>query len=442
MTSPSRAGAGLVLLLAGALGLAACQGGAGGAGPGAAPQPTTTTTAAPGGSSTTARPSPDALRNTATFAEPAGTRPDFIFPVTPKGYGSTANTRQLSSLMWRPLVWSGTGEQVGVNDRKSLFQSIAYSSDGKTVTIVLKDWSWSDGQPVSSRDVTFFLDLVKANETQWSRYSPGQLPDDIVSWRAAGQRTVVLTLDQAYSRFWFTDDELALVTPLPQHAWDRESARGPVGSFDQTAAGARKVWRFLVGEARDTATFATNPLWRVVDGPWQLRSFSSAGKAVFEPNPAYSGPDAPSLSRFVELPFATSAAELAALESGRVDVGYLPTSHLGEEQVVGLEDYRLTPWVGFSVSFVVPDLANPAVGPLLQQLYVRQALQHLVDQQAIVADAYGGYASPTYGPVPLAPPNPYASPAEAADPYPFSVSDAAQLLSSHGWQVTPGGPDT
>jgi peptide/nickel transport system substrate-binding protein len=80
-------------------------------------------------------------------------------------------------------------------------------------------------------------------------------------------------------------------------------------------------------------------------------------------------------------------------------------------------------------------------GPIFKQLYIRQALQHLVDQPAIIHAVYSGHGIPAYGPVPVGPPNPYASALEKQGTYPYSVSAARQLLSSHGWSVIPGGVD-
>jgi peptide/nickel transport system substrate-binding protein len=72
---------------------------------------------------------------------------------------------------------------------------------------------------------------------------------------------------------------------------------------------------------------------------------------------------------------------------------------------------------------------------------VRQAIQHTENQPEIVADIYHGYGFPTYGPIPLEPTNNLVSPFEKTNPYPFSVSDATSLLSSHGWKINAGGID-
>lgn len=388
--------------------------------------------------------------NIATFAEPAGQTPSFIAPITPAGYGTTTNTAQFSSLMWSPLVWPGTGEQLGTDTTKSLFSSIAYNQADTSVTITLKNRDWSDGQPVTARDLAFYINLVTANKADWSAYVPGQFPDNITGAEVTGKETLVLRLKGSWSQFWFTDDELSLLTPVPQHVWDKESTKGKVGNYDETAAGAKAVWAYLVGQARDTATFATNPLWKVVDGPWELHSFgtgtggTSAGKAVFVPNPDYSGSDTPTLSEFVELPFANATDEVDALAAGEVDVGYVPFGLLADRAILRGAGFNLTPWVGLDLAGLIPNLTNRAVAPLLDQTYVRQALQELIDQSDLVSAVYAGYASPNDGPVPLAPAgNPYVSPAEIADPFAFSTSKAAALLADHGWQVgLPGHPAT
>jgi peptide/nickel transport system substrate-binding protein len=80
---------------------------------------------------------------------------------------------------------------------------------------------------------------------------------------------------------------------------------------------------------------------------------------------------------------------------------------------------------------------------IFRQAYFRQALQHLIDQQAWIKAFFPGSARAECGPIPLAPPSPLAgpsafSPTECA----FSVSTARQLLAANGWKVAPGGTTT
>ncbi|HZD65983.1 MAG TPA: peptide ABC transporter substrate-binding protein [Acidimicrobiales bacterium] len=396
-----------------------------------------------GGSSSSAPTGPPKQGGTATYAEGPGDTPNFIFPIYPAADTTVYNIRHLQYLLWRPLVWAGTGERPGVNPRKSLFKSIDYSNGGRTVKVVLKDYRWSDGRPVSSRDVTFFMNLLEAEKAKFGNYIKGEFPDNVVSFKATGPHTVVFHLNGSYSRQWFTGDQLALVTPIPQHVWDKESTAGPVGNYDTTPAGAKKVYKFLLSQAKDEHSYATNPLWKVVDGPWHLTQFTTNGKAAFAPNPHYSGPDKPHLSKFVELPFSSASSEFNVLRSGHtIDVGYIPFSDVRQQRVVSSAGYRLYPWYDLGIDYIVYDFHSQKSGPLLRQLYVRQALQHLLNQPAIVKNVYHGYAKPTYGPIPLAPKNSLVSSVEKHNPYPYSIAAAKKLLAGHGWTVSGTGTDT
>ncbi len=82
------------------------------------------------------------------------------------------------------------------------------------------------------------------------------------------------------------------------------------------------------------------------------------------------------------------------------------------------------------------------MGPVFSQLYFRQAFQHLIDQNGWIHAFLSNLAVPTTGPIPPKPPSPLLSGTTAANLYPFSTSAASQLLSSHGWKVTPGGTTT
>jgi peptide/nickel transport system substrate-binding protein len=79
---------------------------------------------------------------------------------------------------------------------------------------------------------------------------------------------------------------------------------------------------------------------------------------------------------------------------------------------------------------------------MFRQLYFRQALQYLDDQQGISQKLYRGYAYPTTGPVPSEPVNQFEPAIEKANggqgAYPFSVAKAKSLLTSHGWAVVGG----
>lgn len=379
---------------------------------------------------------------TVSFAEPPGSPLNEIFPFNPATTTSVNDVTQLQALLWRPLNWFGTGESVARLDRsRTLYRSVTYSEHATVVTIKLKGYRWSDGYPLTSRDVEFAFNLYRYDKAEWADYVPGEFPDNVASIRLPDAHTVVLRLTHPVNETWFTDDQLSLITPMPQHAWDRVSALGPVGNADQTPAGAAAVFDFLDTQAMDVATYATNPLWQVVDGPWTLRAFSPDGAASFVPNPRYSGPIKPTISEFDEVPFSTTADEVRALRSGAVDVGYLPITESGAVGAIEAAGYGLAPWDDLAIAYGLYDFGNPAVGRLLSERYIRQAIQRTVDQPAILQRAYGGYGSVTAGPVPLLPKSSLISAVERSQPDRYDVSSAVSLLRAHGWRVRSSGTD-
>ncbi len=106
------------------------------------------------------------------------------------------------------------------------------------------------------------------------------------------------------------------------------------------------------------------------------------------------------------------------------------------------EGYREFRSLTYGFNNIYLNYNNAADGMLFRQLYIRQALQRLINQPQDVTYALHGAGNPSYGPVPLEPPSPYTTPYERSNPYPFSVAAARQLLASHGWTVRPGGTDT
>ncbi|HUY98229.1 MAG TPA: ABC transporter substrate-binding protein [Verrucomicrobiae bacterium] len=380
-----------------------------------------------------------------TFALPPGQTPSYIFPFMSGAYSNNVNIFQLDALLYPPLYWFGTHGEPTINYGLSLGRPPVFSNHGRTVTIALRHRSWSDGRPVTNRDIEFWMRMLVANPSDWLGYVPGSIPDNLtgMSFPASRPYQFSLTFNRAYSHLWLLYNQLSQIIPMPQHAWDKTSARGPIGNYDRTRSGASSVYRFLNGQARDEGTYPTNPLWKVVDGAWQVAAFDPAtGYTAFTPQPHASGLGTPHVARIEEIPFTSDTAEFDALRAGELDYGYLPAQDLPLKASFVARGYRVVPWVDWGFNSLFLNYTNPKVGVIFRQLYVRQAMQHLIDQAAIARDIYHGAAFPTYGPVPVLPTNPYVSSAERHNPYPYSVSAARSLLSRHGWTVSSGGTDT
>jgi peptide/nickel transport system substrate-binding protein len=395
---------------------------------------------------------------TAYFAEQPLAPPTYIFPLVSGEYFTTANTSDLQTLLYLPLYWYGDKGKASIDYPLSIGNPPVYSDGDRVVTITLKHYVWSDGETVSARDVGFWINMLEANKAGWANYVPGEFPDNVVSWTALGPATIRLRLNARYNPSWFSYNELSQITPLPI-AWDRTSLAAPAPSAgaanlpDTTTAGARAVYSFLNGQATKAASYASSPVWSVVDGPWKLASLTDDGMATFVPNRRYSGPDKPHLAKFVELPFTSAEAEFSVLEAGsssggpgissqQISVGYVPDNDLPQQPSLEGQGYRLVADYPFGFDYFEPNFNNPKVGPILRQLYFRQAFQHLVNQTGWIHAYYDGLGVPTYSPVPVSPANPYSDAKASVNPYPFSVVAAKALLAAHGWKIVPGGVTT
>ena len=359
------------------------------------------------------------------------------------------NTGNLQALLYRPLYWFGDDKGgPTINPTLSLADLPKYSSDGKTITIKLKPYVWSNGEKVTSSDVVFWINMEKAEKANFAAYVPGTFPDDLASVSAPDASTVVLTTKAAYSQQWFTYNELGQITPMPK-AWD-VTAAGTPGTCTTSVTGCAAVYKYLNAQAKDLPTYATSAIWSVVDGPFKLKSFNSDGHLSFVPNPTYAGPTKASIKEFDEVPYTTDTAEFNVLRTGQtLDIGYLPTQDVVKAKPAGSDPskaganpiggYNLVPWFLYGVNYFPENFNNPKVGPIFKQLYFRQALQSVVDQKGVLAAAAKGYGAETTGPIPTFPDSPFVSSLEKSNPYPYSISAAKKYLTDNGWDVVANG---
>src|SRR5580698_2162003 len=208
---------------------------------------------------------------TASVALPAGVTYSWIFPFYAITNASVYNDEQFQFLMYRPLYMFGgnNNTSVSVNYPLSLAAPPVYSNGGKTVTVTMKGWKWSNGETVDANSVIFFLNMAKAEKANWYAYSSGLMPDNVVSYKAAGPNTLTIQLNQPYSSIWYTYNQLAELNPMPA-AWDITSLGAKPGSggctTDSAADGWAKcqaVYNFLTAQSKIPATYATSPLWSV-----------------------------------------------------------------------------------------------------------------------------------------------------------------------------------
>ena len=418
--------------------------------------------------------------------------PNWIFPFADTYQVSVRNLSDFQYLMYRPLYWFGqiTSAAPTFNEQLSFALPPVLANKGRTAVITLKGWKFSNGQPVDAQSVVFWMNMMMAEGRSsnpacpgtscWGYVVPGEFPYNVVSYSAPeGPRgkLVTITFDRTYSALWLLYNALSQITPMPE-AWDVTNRHGQPGSGGcglvragqmsgaEVNAACQRVWSFDTDDAgsslnpqmsADLDTYGTNPLWKVVDGPWRLSSYDvSTGEVSFVPNLEYSGPRRPILSKFVEVWY--SGGTLAALTRGgpgSPDVAPIPTSALpvntGPPGSTGKNlsslagrfnlDLQIEPGIGYSLENFDSTQDKGVTKWLFRQLYIRQALQLLVNQQEVIDTGNRGYGVPSYGPVPLLPSSPFLAKQQRANPYPPDPSKAVQLLKSHGWQKNGVGID-
>ena len=201
---------------------------------------------------------------------------------------------------------------------------------------------------------------------------------------------MTIQLNSAYSSIWYTYNQLAELNPMPL-AWDVTSLGAKPGSggctTDSAADGWAKckaVYTFLTAQSKIASTYATSPLWSVVDGPWKLSSFSTDGNVTIVPNKAYSGSPKPKLAAVKFVPFTADSAEYTALKTGTINIGYIPTQDLAQKPTNSSlpsvnplgSSYYLEPFFSYGIEYAQPNFNNPQVGYMVRQLYIRQAMQY------------------------------------------------------------------
>jgi peptide/nickel transport system substrate-binding protein len=422
--------------------------------------PTSVPTTGPGLTSPTTGSGAKVPGGTVYFTEGSDAPPNYIFPMYTFSVCSTTNADQLMNMLYYPLYTYGENYRPTVDYDHSIGQAPAVSNGGKTFTIKLNPYKWSNGEAVTARDLVLWMNVLKASpSTEWCGYAPGYFPDNVTSYSAPNPTTFTITFNKVYDPEWVLYSELSQITPMPL-AWDRTSLSQPAPTSDNghlpdtTKSGAAAVYAFLDKQSKDLGSWVSSPLWSVVDGPMKLSSFNTDGEAQFVPNTDWSGSPKPSISKLVELPYTSEAAIYNSIRSGgtsQITIGNVPSQYAPQLNALAAEGYDVNKAASYSFNYFPLNLdSNAPTSPggepirfIFGQTYFRNALQHLVDQQGWIHAFLYNTANPTCGPIPLAPPSPLVnSSAIATSPCSFSPSTSSQLLTSHGWKVVPGGTTT
>jgi peptide/nickel transport system substrate-binding protein len=390
---------------------------------------------------------------TLTMENLTGQTPTALFPIT-SGSDSNTATQTLITNMYTPVYYGPSGARPEVNYNLSQAAGAPKASNGdKTFTITLKSGlKWSDGTAVTSTDVEFFFDLlkaaIKASPANWGQYSPGLFPSNVTSVSTPSPTKFVINLKKATNPGYFLYNELQDTNfglyALPVQKWDIDATGGPaVTDWNTNPADASKIYTYLEAQGTSLSTFASNPLWQVVDGAYKLTSFNTTNSSyTLAANKSYSLSIKPKFPTIDVNTYTSETVLLDALKTGSLDIGMLDAAtQLGSipelksqgDSVFGTPGFG---WYGGIINFKdTTDHFNK----IIVQPYIDAALAALINQNAIIKGVYHGWAVPASGPIPSAPTSPYAPASSAKAVFPFSPKTAVKLLVAHGWDVKPGG---
>ena len=389
---------------------------------------------------------------TITWAEQPGETPTSLLPITGDGDNSVFNMFSFIWELWRPTYWTVYGVTPVLDQQMSLADPATYSDNDRTVSITFKSsYRWSDGTPITADDLLFDIDLIKAaikeSPANWSGYTPGNFPDDLAYTTEPNTKTLVLHLTKPVNPVFFTEDVLGQgpTNPLPAQSWAKDSMNGPmITDWKTNLSDDLKIFDFLSAQNKAVNTYATNPLWQVVDGPYRLSAFDAAnGAYTMTPNTGYGGPEAAKVSTFKAVPFTSDSAEMDAILANEVDVAQVPLEDVTQLNRVASLGYHYFGEPDFGMNFADYNFKDQTgdFDAIVSQLYFRQAMEHLEDQAGWIKAYFHGAGASAYGPIPVFPENGFLPSTAADNPYAYSLPDATSLLKSHGWTVVPNGTD-
>jgi len=315
------------------------------------------------------------------------------FDVGPGGFPGNFNPLTATagftwlSTYYEPLViYSADLSQI----EGALASEHTISEDSLTYTFTLVDATWHDGEPFTSADVKFTLELAK-NADSGSLFAARLA--DIASIETPDERTAVVTLSQPNSAFLSV---LAQVMMLPEHA---------LADIDAAEIAQNSWW-------------STEP---VGTGPFRFVQYVSdqyVELAAFEDYRE----GRPKVDRLINRYFANPVAAVAALKAGEIQFTFAEPDDARTFE--GDDAFRVIEGDSFVVNYIG---FNHRSG-LWDDVRVRQAVMHAIDREGIIASLFGGaaklancgYVVPQFVP-------------EGIEPYAYDPERARALLEEAGW---------
>ncbi|MCY0894779.1 MAG: peptide ABC transporter substrate-binding protein [Alicyclobacillaceae bacterium] len=361
---------------------------------------------------------------TITFAETPQANLNWFLPLFNVQDDGIDNS-QLVNELYKPLLW--INNKFNIDWASSIASKISYNKEGTVYHVFMNPkWHWSNGQAVTSKDVLFTWNVIKAASAPnapapWPFVGAGtgDIPNGIKSFVVNGPYEFTVTLDKPANQQWFIYNGLIQLTPLPAKVWD--------------------VHKNIEKEIKYLGDHATNAMFdSVVDGPFKISKAVPNQEWVVVPNENYDGHKS-IVHKIVFEYEGSNEAEFAQLKTGTINVGYIDPSQYGSRKALTAQGDVIVPQYAFGYFETQLNMfPGSPVKKLFDHLYIRQALQMGIDQRAIDQAIYHGFAPPLDGPIPNIPRTNFFDKSLSTSPYPFNIAKGKKLLESHGWKIVNG----
>jgi peptide/nickel transport system substrate-binding protein len=286
-------------------------------------------------------------------------------------------------------------------------ESWEVSEDQKTVTFhLVKGAKWSDGEPITSEDVKWSLEVLGSRGLYFTSYT-----DNVTAIKTPDKNTVVIETSRPDARIVGG----LFIYILPEHIWGEVPVKDLEASYKPELP--------LVGS-----------------GPYTATEYEKGRILTMERNPEWRGEE-PAYDELQFIKYGSNDAVERALSLGEVDIitEVQPATfkRLGEQE--GIEVLRAPTAAFTQLAFNLcseKDCPDAQFNPAVQDRDVRQAIAYGIDRERLNAIATQGTSFVAQGLLPAFYKGFFETPELA---YPYDPEMANQILDDAGWAPGEGG---
>ena len=275
-----------------------------------------------------------------------------------------------------------------------LAKSWSVADDGLSITLdLVEDARFHDGKPITSDDVAFSVETVKANHPFKSMYG---------------------SIDR-------------VETPDPQTAVLHFTQPHPAALLAMSSALLPIIPKHIYGDGQDPKSHPRNGQDVVGSGAFKLVEYKQGEYVILERNDDYFIKDRPYLDRIIIKIIKDASSRVIAMEQGE---GHMYPFVIDSRDIIRFEKAKnlVVEENGYAAVGAITWLAFNTKKPPLDDVRVRQAIAYAVDRNFIINALHRGMSKPATGPI--APGSPFYTDEVAR--YDVDLDKAKALLDEAG----------